>query len=134
MTMFRLVSLLKILIFVPASLAQTGTAKFVPQGDQSNIPPRYRLDPHQFDWQMTQKGDWPVSGVEMFEVRFPSPVTTKFPENNTVHAEYYRPKKPGRYPAVIVLDITGGNQMLSRTIARHLAQNGVAGMFTQMAY
>src|SRR5436190_6347921 len=114
--------------------AENGTAKFAPQDDQTKIPPRYRLEPHEFAWEMTPKADWPISGVEMFEVRFPSPVKTKYPENNTVHAEYYRPKKAGPYPAVIVLDITGGSQMLSRTIARHLAQNGVAGMFTQMAY
>lgn len=132
--MFRLALVLAFLTFAPDARAQTGTARFVPHDDQSKIPPRYRLESHEFAWEMTPKADWPVSGVEMFEVRFPSPVTTKYLENNTVHAEYYRPKKPGPYPAVIVLDITGGNQALSRTIARHLAQNGVAGMFTQMAY
>jgi len=132
--MFRFLSLVVIITVAPMARAQSGTVKFAPQDDQSKIPARYRLEPHEFNWVMTPKADWPISGVEMFEVRFPSPVTTKYPENNTVHAEYFRPKKAGPFPAVIVLDITGGNQMLSRTIARHLAQNGVAGMFTQMAY
>jgi cephalosporin-C deacetylase-like acetyl esterase len=35
---------------------------------------------------------------------------------------------------VIVLDITGGDQMLSRVISRHLAQNGINALFVQMAY
>ncbi len=132
--MLRIISLIVFLTFTPTVFAQTGTIKFAPQGDQSNIPARYRLDAHEFAWEMSPKADWPIIGVEMLEVRFPSPVTTKFPENNTVHAEYYRPKKVGPFPAVIVLDITGGNQALSRTIARHLAQNGIGGMFVQMAY
>jgi dienelactone hydrolase len=132
--MFRLSTMAAFLTLAPPAFAQSGTVTFLPRDDQSKIPARYRLDAHQFDWQMTPKADWPVSGVEMLEVRFPSPVTTKFPENNIVHAEYYRPKTAGPYPAVIVLDITGGSQVLSRTIARHLAQNGIAGMFVQMAY
>src|SRR5207245_8325209 len=60
--------------------------------------------------------------------------TSPYPENNTVHAEYYRPNRPGPFPCVVVLDITGGDQKLSRIIARHLAQNGIGGLFVQMAY
>lgn len=114
---------------------ETGTVKFVPRGDQNKTPERYRLQAHEFDWQMAPKRQWPVIGVEMLEVRFPSPIKSKHPENNTVWAEYYRPiGGDKRIPAVIVLDITGGNQSLSRTMARHLAQNGIGGMFVQMAY
>lgn len=118
----------------PHQRLERGTAKFLPKGDQSAIPERYRLEPHEFPWEMTPRADWPVSGVVMSEIRFPSPVKSAHPENNTVYAEFYRPKRTGRHPAVIVLDITGGNQKLSRTIARHLAQNDVAGLFVQMAY
>lgn len=117
-----------------ASEPENGSIKFIPLGAQADIPERYRLAPHEFAWTMTPKADWPITGVEMFDVRFPSPVTTKHVENNTVYAEYYRPKTKGPHPAVIVLDITGGSQKLSRTIARHLAQNGIAGLFVQMAY
>src|SRR5207302_366383 len=78
--------------------------------------------------------DLPVSGIEVYQLTFPSPVTTPTPENNTVYAEYYRPKGEGPFPAVIVLDITGGDQSLSRFIARSLAQNKIAGLFVQMAY
>jgi dienelactone hydrolase len=116
------------------AMAERGTVRFVPRGDQADVPPRYRLDAHEFQWEMTPQRSLPVSGVEIFEVRFPSPVETKHAENNTVHAEYYRPKDAKNCPGVIVLDITGGDQTLSRVISRHLAQNGIAGMFVQMAY
>jgi cephalosporin-C deacetylase-like acetyl esterase len=112
----------------------TATVCFTPQGDQQNIPERYRLGAHQFDYEMNPKRELPLAGVEVFEVRFPSPLESPHPENNTVHAEYYRPRKDGPFPCVIVLDITGGDQSLSRTIARHLAQNGIGGLFVQMAY
>lgn len=114
--------------------ATSGKARFKPPISQDDIPERYRLDAHEFDWQMKFKKALPSVGVDVFEVTFPSPVKTKHPENNTVHAEYYRPKVVGKIPCVIVLDITGGDQMLSRVIARHLAQNGIGGLFVQMAY
>src|SRR5437763_10730054 len=85
-----------------------GTVVFIPLGDQKEVPERYRLDKHQFDYEMEPKLDLPVSGVEVFRVRFPSPVKSPHAENNTVHAEYYRPSKPEKFPAVVVLDITVG--------------------------
>jgi dienelactone hydrolase len=112
----------------------TGRVHFKPIGDQADIPERYRLDERNFNYTMKPLRDLPVSGVEIFQVTFPSPVTSATPENNTVYAEYYRPKGPGPFPAVIVLDITGGDQSLSRFIARTLAQNKIAGLFVQMAY
>ncbi len=114
--------------------AETGTAHFQPIGDQSDIPDRYRLSERSFDYTMKPLRDLPVSGVEILQVTFPSPVTSATPENNTVYAEYYRPKGTGPFPAVIVLDITGGDQSLSRFIGRILAQNKIAGLFVQMAY
>jgi dienelactone hydrolase len=124
---------------------EKGAVHFQPIGDQKNIPERYRLEAHSFDYEMELIHDLPESGVEVFHVRFPSPVTTSCPENNTVHAEYYRPKPTDRSPSaspeqqskipgVIVLDITAGDQKLSRIISTHLAQNRIAALFVQMAY
>jgi len=111
-----------------------GEVAFEPNGDQQKIPERYRLEPHKFDFELTKKKDLPLSGIEIHELRFPSPIKSKYPENNTVYCEYYVPKGTGPFPGVIVLDITGGDQTLSRTIARHLARNKIAGLFVQMAY
>lgn len=113
---------------------ESGTAHFKPVGDQANVPERYRLAERSFDYTMKPIRDLPVCEVEVWQVTFPSPVTSPTPENNTVYAEYCRPKGPGPFPAVVVLDITGGDQTLSRFIARTLAQNKIAGLFVQMAY
>jgi len=113
---------------------ETGSVAFVPVGDQAKIPERYRLAEHRFEFKLEKLRDLPVNGVEVFKLQYPSPVQSPHPENNTVYAEYYRPRGEGPFPAVIVLDITGGNQDLSRLLARHLAQNKIAGLFVQMAY
>jgi dienelactone hydrolase len=107
---------------------------FRPSGDQANIPERYRLHDCEFDYEMSGKRDLPNSGVRVFRVQFPSPVKTATPENNTVHAEYYLPAGKGPFPGVIVLDITAGNQSLSRHLSIFLAQNRIAALFVQMAY
>ncbi|HKA07638.1 MAG TPA: alpha/beta hydrolase family protein, partial [Gemmataceae bacterium] len=52
----------------------------------------------------------------------------------TVHAEYYLPKGKGPFPGVIILDILDGSQVVSRTLASVLAQNGIAGLCVQMPY
>ncbi len=111
-----------------------GIVRFQPIGEQKEIPDRYRLGPHTFAYEMALKRELPGSGVEVYHLKFPSPVTSACPENNTVHAEYYRPRGKGPFPGVIVLDITGGDQSLSRTIATCLAQNNIAALFVQMAY
>lgn len=111
-----------------------GEVKFEPAGDPTTIPERYRLAAHTFLFEMDLKYPLPGCDVDVWRLRFPSPVTTPHAENNTVHAEYYRPRREGRFPCVIVLDITGGDQTVSRLIATRLAQDGVAGLFVQMAY
>jgi dienelactone hydrolase len=113
---------------------EQGTVTFTPTSNQKDIPERYRLDKGQFRYRMNKLRELPVSGFDVYEVRFPSPVKSPCPENNTVYAEYYRPRGKGPFPCVIVLDITAGDQSLSRLIAGHLAQNKIGGLFVQMAY
>jgi dienelactone hydrolase len=113
---------------------EKGSVHFRPAGDQHNVPERYRLEEHTFSYELVLKGDLPGCDVDVFQLRYPSPVSSPDPENNTVYAEYYRPRGDGPFPGVIILDVTAGNQMLSRIIATHLAQNGIAGLFVQMSY
>jgi dienelactone hydrolase len=113
---------------------EKGTVHFTAPADQKQIPERYRLDDRTFDYEMDLKFELPDAGIRILRLRYPSPVVSACPENNTVYAEYYRPRGPGPFPAVIVLDITAGDQSLSRAICTHLARNGIAGLFVQMAY
>ena len=140
----RFLSVLAIFTLVPGPLSAQessrpaeikGTVTFKPSDNQAAIPERYRLEEQRFDYTMVFKSDLPLSGIEMYEVRFPSPVKTDYPENNTVYAQYYRPKNvKGPIPCVVVLDILAGNQKLPEAICQHLAQHGIGGLFVQMAY
>jgi len=112
---------------------EKGTVRFTP-GDQVNIPERYRLEARTFPYKMKLAFEMKECAIDVYRLQFPSPVQSPHPENNTVYAEYYRPRKQGPVPGVIVLDITGGDQTLSRSIATYLAQKGIAGLFVQMAY
>ncbi|HEV3203170.1 MAG TPA: alpha/beta hydrolase family protein, partial [Gemmataceae bacterium] len=113
---------------------EKGTVPFRWVGNQNNIPERYRLEEHSFPYEMSLKYVLPVSGIEVFRVQFPSPVTSPHLANNTVHAEYYRPSGNGPFPCIIVLDITGGDQTLSRFISTVLSRQGIGCLFVQMAY
>jgi dienelactone hydrolase len=117
----------------PASV-EKGTFRFKPLGDQKDIPERYRLDPRAVEYEMKLKFEMPANEVSVYRLKFPSPVETRYAENNTVHAEYFRPMGKGPFPAVIVLDISAGDGGVSRAIATHLAQHKIAGLFVHMAY
>jgi len=74
--------------------APSASAPHRPEG----LPERYRLAERAFSWEMDTKLRLPAIGVTVHRVRFPSPVKTRTPENNTVHAEYYRPDGKGPFP------------------------------------
>lgn len=130
MTLYPLLPLLTLML--PPT--ETGTVTFRPVDDANPVPERYRLEPHSFKYELEQRRSLEKSGVDIFHLRFPSALESPHPENNTVHAEYYRPRGAGPFPGVIVLDITGGDQSLSRSISTTLAQNRIACLFVQMAY
>src|SRR6266446_1692549 len=109
------------------------TVRFQPAG-QDNLPERYRLASCQFACALQRKGDQQSSGIELYHLTFPSPIKTSCPENNTVHADYYRPKGTGPFPCVIVLDILAGNEKVARVCASTLAQNGIGGLFVSLPY
>jgi dienelactone hydrolase len=124
----------------------TGTISFKPAGDQAAVPEKYRLATHEFPYEMQLKQDFPDQGFAIYDVRFPSPVESPFPENNTVHGEYYLPRSShalpsggeggvrGGVPGVIVLDILSGGLTVPRMQAAMLAQNKIAALCLQMAY
>jgi dienelactone hydrolase len=111
-----------------------GEIRFACPDDRHNVPERFRLAPHTFAFEDQFRYDLRHSDVEVRAVRFASPVASPHAENNTVHCEYFRPKKPGKYPAVIVLDILQGNALVSRGEAVWLASNGIAALTVTMPY
>lgn len=123
-----------IIAFVVPGPVEAGEFDYAPSVEPAKLPERYRLDARPFTYRLELKRELPASEVDVYHLTFPSPVVSPSPENNTVHCEYYRSRSGGRLPGVIVLDITGGDQSLSRGIALFMAQNKINALFVQMAY
>ena len=100
-----------------------------------NVPERFRLAPHSFEATVEPWLELEQSGISVTKVRFPSPVVSPHPLNNTVHCEFYRPlKSTTSRPAVLVLDILDGKQIVSRGEAVWLAQHDIPALVVYMAY
>ena len=137
----RLIAASLILLISPAllaaeSLAERGTVRYEPPGDESQIAERFRLAAHTFDYELRPMAV-PTKEFQISELTFPSPVRTPHEKNNTVHCEYFRPANVAsgeKMPAVIVLHILGGDFPLARMFCNALAQKGVAALFLKMPY
>jgi dienelactone hydrolase len=124
------------LVFVAIGVLQGsvehGEATFQPTAHESDVPELFRLQGATFRYELQSIRE--TAGYTVSAVRFPSPITTPDPANNTVHAEYFRPVGDGRRPAVIVLHILGADFALSRYLAARLADRGVAALFVKLPY
>jgi len=90
-------------------------------------------EPQPFSWELEPLRA--IGSVTVSHLVFPSPGPSLHPSNETVHAEYYRPKgKRGPYPAVIVLHILDGRFFVARMLATTLTQSGTAALFIQLPY
>jgi dienelactone hydrolase len=115
---------------------ERGEAAFRATAAEAEVPERFRLGSAVFAYELEPLRDVDVDRYTIAALRFPSPVISPDPENNTVHAEYFRPSGPvgRRRPAVIVLHILGADFALSRYLAARLAERGVAALFVQLPY
>lgn len=113
---------------------ETGTIQFTADDAKAGVPERFRLKPHTFDYTLTHKYDLTHSGVAVYTLTFPSPVTTKHESNNTVHAEFFVPMNAKKRPAAVVLDILDGTQLVGRAEALWLAQHDIPALVVHMAY
>ena len=111
---------------------ERGTVAFRPTSAEAAVPERFRLESDIFGYELE---DWHDQGTYTVQrLRFPSPIVTPDVLNNTVHAEYFRPKAPGRHSGVLVMHILGADFPLSRYIAGRLAERGVAALFVKLPY
>ncbi len=118
------------LLGLPAE--ETGRVHFQPGPKESDVPSRFRLEAATFDYKLARRLETPAYSV--WSLQFPSPIVTVDESNNTVHAEYFRPNRPGRAPGVVVLHILGADFALSRYMAARLAERGVAALFVKLPY
>ena len=111
---------------------ESGLAVFEAGPAESRVPELYRLEADRFRYDLRTIRLTPGYTVEA--LTFPSPIVTAEPANNVVHAEYFRPLRPGKRPAVVVLHILGADFALSRYLSARLADDGVAALFVQLPY
>ena len=121
-----------LLMVLGVGAIERGEAAFRPTAAESDVPELFRLAAAVFPFEMEPLRA--TSRYSVSAVRFPSPVESPDPINNTVHAEYFRPAGPGKRPAVVVLHILGADFALSRYVAARLADRGVAALFVQLPY
>lgn len=124
-----------VLCAAPNPAVVRGTVKVeCPDDAAAGVPERYRLPACSFDYTLAPRVKLRHSGVDTFDLTFPSPVKSGVERNDTVHAEFFVPAGGGRFPAVIVLDIMDGAGVVSRGQALWLAQSGVAALVVHMPY
>ena len=111
---------------------EKGEATFRPSVSEKDVPGRFRLKEATFAYELEEVRA--TSAYTVLKLRFPSPIVTNDPVNDMVHAEYFRPNKPGKRPAVVVLHILGADFALSRYMAARLADRGVAALFVKLPY
>ncbi len=111
-----------------------GEVHYEPPAGDAEVAARFRLPAHDFAYEMRPL-PVEVNRVDVWDVQFPSPVTSPHEANNTVHCEYFCPRHgPDRKPAAIVLHILGGDFPLSRLFCLTLAERGTAALFVKMPY
>ncbi|CAN5705114.1 hypothetical protein BH23PLA1_BH23PLA1_19730 [soil metagenome] len=127
------ISLAFVSLFVACSGPERGEAEFRPTAEEDRVPELFRLEADRYEYELEPLRTTPKYKVSA--LRFPSPIPSPDPVNNTVHAEYFQPEEDeGKRPAVVVLHILGADFALSRFIAARLADNGVAALFVKLPY
>ncbi|HVJ80103.1 MAG TPA: alpha/beta hydrolase family protein, partial [Planctomycetia bacterium] len=116
----------------PAATTVRGKVTPPARADDEALPSPFRLDQAPFEFERVPLAGG--NGLELANVRFPSPLTTPHPENNTVYGELFRPRGVKRPPCAIVLHIAGGDFPLARFVASMLAHRGTAALFVKLPY
>lgn len=78
------------------------------------------------------------SGYHILQLRFPSPVQSVLPQNNTVPARLFLPdqlsSEGAKRPAVICLPILNGDEDLSSAVCSVLVQRGIPALMFTLPY
>jgi len=123
---------------IPATLAGTGDdadrSAPAPESrpDVAAMLARYVLPPETFEWSARLKMN--ARHYTIYDLTFPSPVKTEYPENNTVHCELFRSHSKGKRPAVVVLHILDGRFLVARLVCMNLADAGLDAMLVKLPF
>ena len=85
------------------------------------------------DFSITRTAD--IDGVEVVDVKFPSPIQTKHAKNNTVHGLYFKASGKKDFATVILLHGWGrSNLWKEKKIALNLARNNINCFILKLPY
>jgi dienelactone hydrolase len=123
-----------ITLLLVVTVASAADITITADGKDSAVPERFRLTDAKLPYELKLKYELKHSGVTVSTLTFPSTVKSPHESNNTVHAEYFQPVNAKNAPAVVVLDILDGAQVVSRAQALWLAQHDIPALIVYMAY
>lgn len=116
---------------VPASCSRP----LLPATDATRAAYLRQFDVPAKDFCATMRRKSPTATANVYGVTFPSPLTSRDPRNNTVHAEYHRACSPKSHrPAVILLHPLNVQPDAMRTICKSLTANGIDCLWLMMPY
>ena len=120
--------------FAAEPAIEKGEVKFAADAKDGGAPEFFRMDARTFPYELKPKYSLPNAEVDVFSLSYPSAVNSASVSNNTVYAEYYKPRSAGKHPTLIVLDIMDGAQVVARSQALWLAQHDIAALVVVMAH
>ena len=103
-----------------ADLPLTYSAE-LPEDVRRDLEEYYQVGAGRFRFDLTPASQPDRPG----RIAFPSARPSGEPRNDTVHADWYPSRLPGRRPAVIVLHILDGRMVVARIISYYLSTHGV---------
>lgn len=111
-------------------------AAFISLGStaRGQLPSVHDIPPETQDYVETPRSSGPDQIASI--LRFPSPISTKVQENNTVEAEIYLPRDVrSRVPCVILLHFWGATDLaIVQSLARQLNRNGIGAAVMVLPY
>ncbi|MCX7704905.1 MAG: C45 family autoproteolytic acyltransferase/hydrolase [bacterium] len=90
----------------------------------------FKFEIEDIPYRLTLKYSTP--DCDIFELTFPSPVKTPFPQLNSVYGEYYKNRLNKNTQCVVLLDVQKGKLLLPRVIAYKLACSGVNSLILEL--
>ena len=99
------------------------------------VPAEQSFTGKAFDYERVLRERGPKHTI--YDVRYPSPVVSPHPENNTVPAELYLPvgvTQEHAFPAVVCMHIIHDNFDLEHLLCTRLAQSGIVALFFKQPY
>ncbi|NMA44176.1 MAG: hypothetical protein GX946_12480 [Oligosphaeraceae bacterium] len=103
------------------------------QSERFAVQDTFNDSPFEYELKLLEQRDL----HKVYAISFPSPLTTAFESNNTVHGEFFLPNdvpEGTTLPAVLINHILAGGFDLERMMCTTLANQGVAAMFIMMPH